>query len=109
MKSPFLSEKLQASSVALRSDLTLMKIKIAEDIDSANSILFFRSFDCLLTRKDNRPRGYQSRNEGSDMPDRIDEKIIYLSGFAEFSDAFVDTTGSVLKSAFSGAFVDIAG
>lgn len=86
-----------------------MKIKSAEEIDSANSILIFISFDCLPTRKANRPRGYQSRNEGSDMPDIAGEKMIYLSGFAEFSEAFVEVTGSVLKSTFSGDFVDISG
>lgn len=86
-----------------------MKIKSAEEIDSANSILIFSSFDCLLARKAKRPRGYQSRNEGSDMPGSIGEKMIYLSGFAEFSEAFVAVTGSVLKSTFSGAFVDISG
>lgn len=85
-----------------------MKIKSAEAMDSDSSILLFKSFDCLLARKANRPRGYQSRNEGSDMPDSIQIKMIYLSGFAEFSEAFVEVTGSVLKSTFSGVFVGIS-
>ena len=42
------------------------------------------------------------------MPDSIEIKMIYLSGFAEFSEAFVEVTGSVLKSTFSGVFVGIS-
>ena len=86
-----------------------MKIKSAEAIDSANWILLFRSFDCVLPRRANRPRGYQSRNEGLDMPESAEYKMIYLSGFAEFSEALVEVTGSVLKSTFSISFVDISG
>ncbi len=86
-----------------------MKIKSVDKSNSVNSILLFRSFDCLLARKANRPRGYQSRNEGSDIPDSVEENMIYLSGFAEFSDAFGGITGSFLKSDFSRTFVVILG